>query len=182
MTDNHKKTVIDKASGVPVEYHYNRESRLKNASEMVKDGIPKSFFSNNRGLFIILLDIIIIVVLFNVFSLFNEDKSIDTLHGTRFHLQVMEFDKQLFVSLSVKAENKTGKSPARIQSGVLKTEGAERTIFTQAELPVKEDERRIYRAESLEMEYKETAYLQLEIIDSSGTASTLNLKARVRAE
>lgn len=90
-------------------FYYNRDDRLKNASESVKDIAESTpgkrrggVFRRNRGLVIVFLDIAIILILFGIYHFFlRPDTRTAKEAGHQAELDAVAFEGEILVAVRV---------------------------------------------------------------------------------
>lgn len=130
-------------------FHYDREERLQFLSPQIRERgfLPKSIFKRNRSLLIILLDILLIAMIFLIFSLIGGFQSKENYDGYTLDFKAFEYNGKIFLTLKmtditdgagrennlVEAFFKLGKENARVTE-ILPEGGARvlRTMFEEA--------------------------------------------------
>lgn len=96
------------------EYHYNREERLKSASENVKNGKDKKgIFKRNPALLILLIDVIVIILVSRlVVPYFLSQRSTAEIQKYHFSLKAFRMEDEVYARVLVRlTEKREGKSP-----------------------------------------------------------------------
>ena len=104
-------------------FRYNREERLKNAPQIVRDGYEgkltpvrgiKIFWVNKSNRFI-LLSLVFFVGFIWIYTALNNTRSNAVINGTSFDLTAFAFEEEIYASIKIKNKNATEKTaPVKI--------------------------------------------------------------------
>lgn len=163
-------------------FHYKREDRLKGASEEVRsladENRPRgNVFRRNRGLVIVLLDIIIILILFGIYYFFlRPSAGSKTVAGFDFELEAVYFDNDILLAVSIiRTESADSDGPVDLEIVV---DGVER-LKREEILPREVGEERILRDIIGLSEEPGPEGLRLEVVARLPSGETAELAARV---
>ena len=161
-------------------FHYDRDERLQYASSDVRNRGkgPKGIFRRNRSLMILFIDILVIVmigILFSVFGgIFGSSKNYG---GYALNLEGFEYDEQVFLRLKITAKRDAEELENNLIEGAFsygdKTEGVEIAEI----LPAAKGDSRVIRAVFPKQKGVKHAYAQVIFLDKE-----YELKAEIKDE
>jgi hypothetical protein len=130
-------------------FHYDRDERLQFASSDVRNRGkgPKGIFRNNRGLLILFIDILLIVmigILFSVFgSIFGSSKSYG---GYELKIEGFEYNEEVYARLKVTAKRDAAELENNLIEGEFIYGDSDQRIEIAEILPAEKGESRVIRA------------------------------------
>lgn len=165
-----------------VHFHYSREERYRYLSpEIANPTKKKGIFKGNRGLIILLVDILLILLLYFILNpLLQRYASNTDFMGYEVRLGAFSYEEEVFISLRFLAEE-----PAETASGAEGTlvrvlfslEGSDAVVEETDLLPPRKGAERIIRTRITSQGTPESASAEVSIGDK-----TITLKTDIRPE
>lgn len=132
-------------------YHYDRSERTQHLSEGLKQRMEnpprKGIFKQNRGLTILLLDVLIILfIYFIALPFINASFSSATVLGYRFSLSGFVYENTCYLSIKVEAADPDKSVQGDFVTVVFSLQGSEKKTKVIDALPGEKGQTRIIRA------------------------------------
>ncbi len=164
-------------------FHYNREERHRYLSpEITNRTKKKGIFKGNRGLIILLIDVLLILLLYFILNpLLQGRASSSDFMGYEVRLRAFFYEDEVFISLRFTAEDPTEAAegaPAGPPTRVLfSLEGGETVVEETDILPVGEGDERVVRTRMTPTGKPESARAEVSIGEE-----TIVLETDIRPE
>ncbi len=128
-------------------FRYNRRERLDLAEGNSGKVDNRRWFRKNRGSFILVLDISLVVVIFIIYNVFlKPDLAAEDYQGHRYELRAVEFAEEILVTLRIKAlEEFAVGSPGIVESALFSGDSNQPVALLRELLPDERDEVAILR-------------------------------------
>lgn len=129
-------------------FHYNRDERLRTASESVRRrGAEQSFFRRNRTALIILLDLVVVLLMFGVYYFFGRgDDSTNVLNGYAYQVKGVQFGAQALVTLHIDRQKENLPDEGDIVEVAFSIPGVALSATEKDVLPSRNGAERVIRA------------------------------------
>lgn len=175
-----------------VHFHYDREERYRYLSPDIAHRTKKGIFKGNRGLLILLIDILLILLLYFILNpLLQGRASSSEFMGYEVRLRAFSYEEEVFISLRFVAEepeetadSRGDAEPAAGETSegplvrvMFSLEGDGRVIEETDILPVRAGAERVLRARLIPERRAESARAEVSI-----GGETISLETDIRPE